>query len=479
MALLLKFIIQEKLLPSSVAKGLHEHAQVSGESFMQQVLDQTDIEAATLAKQLGRYFNLEQTALEQTEYPLHVIPSTWLVARYAILPLAVCENTLTLAISDPDALSLLANLAFVVGKKVNVLIANHQRLIAVLHQRQQRTKQTTTQLALVENILTNAIYKGASDIHFEPEAHGLRVRFRVDGVLHVDQHRPHHEKSAIVNSIKVLAKLDITNQHQPQDGRITFTTTKKIVRDCRVSTCPTVFGEKVVVRLLERNKKRLNINELGFSEKSKQLFLQAIHKSQGLILVTGPTGSGKTVTLYTALDRLNSLEKNIVTIEDPVEIHLSGITQVPVNIKKGLDFSTGLKTFLRQDPDIIMVGEIRDETTATTALRAAQTGHLVLATVHANSSSETLARLEGLGVDRHLLVDNISLVVAQRLLRRHCQLCCGKGCTQCYQGYKGRIAIYELLQPKQLRPEETLMQAAEKLVKQGVTDQTEVLRVIA
>ncbi|PCH57602.1 MAG: Type 4 pili biogenesis protein pilB (nuleotide-binding protein) [Legionellales bacterium] len=291
-------------------------------------------------------------------------------------------------------------------------------------------------IKLIDDIIATAISMVASDIHFEPGQDYLRIRLRIDGVLQQQQQLPVTAAASIVSRLKILANLDIAEKRIPQDGNFTIKASSAQQRDsdCRVSTCPTIFGEKVVLRLLDPCTMQADINSLGLEDFQKQLFLQAIKQPQGIILVTGPTGSGKTITLYTALKLLNSPERNIVTCEDPVEMHLPGINQVNVHNKIGLDFSTALRAFLRQDPDIIMIGEIRDSDTAQIAFKAAQTGHLVLATLHSNDTMAAISRLMNLGIAKHEILAATILITAQRLVRKISNT-----------GYTGRTGIFEML----------------------------------
>lgn len=324
----------------------------------------------------------------------------------------------------------------------------------------------------VNKILLDAINKGASDIHFEPYEKYYRVRYRQDGILSEISTPPVNIGSRLCARLKVMSKLDISERRVPQDGRFKMNISKNRAVDFRVSTCPTLFGEKVVMRVLDPANAKLGIDALGYEGKQKEQFLYAIHRPQGMVLVTGPTGSGKTISLYTALNILNTNEVNISTAEDPVEINLPGINQVNVNPKAGLSFSAALKSFLRQDPDIVMVGEIRDLETAEIAVKAAQTGHMVLSTLHTNSAPETIMRLVNMGVQPFNLATSVILVVAQRLARKLCSECKQnlsipkesllesgfleeelanltlygpKGCDYCTQGYKGRVGLYEVL----------------------------------
>ncbi len=324
----------------------------------------------------------------------------------------------------------------------------------------------------VNRLLENAIANNISDIHIEPIEKHYRIRQRFDGILNTIAKPPPELSSRLTSRLKIMAELDIAEKRLPQDGRLQIKINDNKTIDCRVSSCPTVHGEKIVVRILNQDILNLDIDKLGFHEQQKQIFMDAINQPHGLILVTGPTGSGKTVTLFSALQRLNHESRNIVTIEDPVEIDLPGINQVNINNKAGLSFAKALRAFLRQDPDIIMLGEIRDKETADIAIKAAQTGHLVLATLHTNTTVETITRLLNMDIPHYNLAGTIKLVIAQRLVRVLCQHCKkpqnisaqdlvafnlseiqtdtnivyqAQGCPHCHQGYKNRKAIYELL----------------------------------
>ncbi len=324
----------------------------------------------------------------------------------------------------------------------------------------------------VDKLLAHAIKSKASDIHIEVFEKNLRIRYRIDGILQVVATPPNDSAQQLISRLKVLARMDISERRVPQDGRIRFTTPEQKKIDFRVNTLPTVFGEKVVMRILDSNNAALGVEKLGFETKQQKDFLRALNKPDGMILVTGPTGSGKTVTLYTGLGILNTPEKNISTAEDPAEINMPGVNQVNVNPKVGLTFADALRAFLRQDPDVIMVGEIRDLETAEIAIKAAQTGHLVLSTLHTNSAPETLTRLLNMGVPPFNIASSVHLIIAQRLARRLCDKCKRPahvpheillgmgfqadelnhltiyepvGCADCSRGYKGRVGIYQVM----------------------------------
>jgi type IV pilus assembly protein PilB len=324
----------------------------------------------------------------------------------------------------------------------------------------------------VNKILVDAIRRGASDIHFEPYENQYRVRLRMDGMLRAVASPPPKLANRIASRLKVMASLDIAERRVPQDGRIKLNLSKSHAMDFRVSTLPTLFGEKIVLRILDSSSAKLGIDKLGYEDNQKQLYLDAIHKPYGMVLVTGPTGSGKTVSLYTALNILNTAERNISTVEDPVEIRVEGINQVQQNTKRGMTFAAALRSFLRQDPDVIMVGEIRDLETAEIAIKAAQTGHMVLSTLHTNDAPQTISRLMNMGIPPYSITSSVTLVIAQRLARRlhSCKkainlppqalLAAGftqqdiddgleiyeaVGCPDCNEGYKGRVGIYQVM----------------------------------
>ena len=331
----------------------------------------------------------------------------------------------------------------------------------------------TPVVKFVNKVLIDAIRKGASDIHFEPYEDDYRVRFRIDGLLKNVAKAPVKLNQRIAARLKVMSQLDIAEKRVPQDGRIKLNLSKTRQIDFRVSTLPTLFGEKIVLRILDGSAAKLGIDKLGYEPAQQQLFLDAIHKPYGMVLVTGPTGSGKTVSLYTALGILNDETRNISTAEDPVEIRLPGVNQVQQNNKRGMTFAAALRSFLRQDPDIIMVGEIRDLETAEIAIKAAQTGHMVLSTLHTNDAPQTIARLMNMGIAPYNITSSVTLVIAQRLARRLCNNCKRPvelpanallaegftqaqldagiklfepvGCDECTEGYKGRTGLYQVM----------------------------------
>jgi len=350
---------------------------------------------------------------------------------------------------------------------------------------------------LVNMMVMEAVRESASDIHIEPEEDSLSIRFRVDGVLHKKESPPKHFQSAIISRIKVLANLDIAERRKPQDGRFHMKMENKQI-DVRVSCVPSIHGENVVMRLLDTSNVILGLDQLGFAKEMLEKYQELLKHPHGIILVTGPTGSGKTTTLYTSLNRLNTQDKNIITVEDPVEYRLAGIRQIQVNPKADLTFANGLRAILRQDPDIIMVGEIRDLETAEIAIQAALTGHLVFATLHTNDAPGAITRLLDMGLESYLISSSLVGVIAQRLVRIFCKDCKGKGCKVCLNtGYRGRMGIYELMVPdEQIRKlvtdkasldeirhavlkigMKTMREDGLEKVEKGLTSREEVLRV--
>lgn len=434
-----------------------------------------------------------------------------LVRRHNVLPLVRRGDTLHVALADPADVRALDAIKFAVGVDVEPVVAAGDKLGDAIERYCERKRSNAPTLAagdddlaveidleaaetdappieeaeqaddtpivrFVNRTLLDAIRAGASDIHFEPYEARYRVRFRIDGILREVSAPPSNVASRLAARLKVMAALDISERRVPQDGRIKMTLSKTRSIDLRMNTLPTLFGEKIVLRILDQSSARIGIEALGFEPAQERRYLDALARPQGMILVTGPTGSGKTVTLYAGLNLLNDSTRNIATAEDPVEMHIDGINQVHVNARVGLDFATALRSFLRQDPDIVMVGEIRDLETAEMAVKAAQTGHLVLSTLHTNSAAETLTRMRNMGVPAFNLATSISLVVAQRLARLLCATCkrpidvprevliregfkqrdvdtgfnlfeaSPEGCGKCRDGYRGRVGVYEVVE---------------------------------
>jgi type IV pilus assembly protein PilB len=428
-----------------------------------------------------------------------------LMRKHHALPLLQRGNRLHIAISDPTNLSAGDEFKFATGLAIETLLVEHHKLerliedslsaamsmmddlgddgfadlaISVAEEEQQQTDDTegiddAPVVRFVNKLMLDAIRRKASDIHLEPFEKDFRIRFRIDGMLYDVGHPPLTLAPRIIARVKVMSSMDIAERRIPQDGRIKLKLSRTRAIDFRVNTLPTLYGEKIVLRILDSDAGSLNIDMLGFEEIQKKSFLQALARPYGMILVTGPTGSGKTVTLYTGLGILNTTDRNISTAEDPAEINMPGVNQVNVHPRIGLTFANVLRAFLRQDPDIIMVGEIRDLETAEIAIKAAQTGHLVLSTLHTNDAPQTLTRLANMGVPPYNIVSSILLIIAQRLARRLCSACKELedlpedvlrmegftdaeisagislyhpvGCDQCTGGYKGRVGIYQVL----------------------------------
>ena len=426
-----------------------------------------------------------------------------LIRKHHILPLSKRHKTLFLAVVDPTDMTSVEDFEFNTGLNAEMIVVEFDKLHKAIDKlfdtvatdsftdtqwdlakmglaggEEEDTKTVGSDsedqpiISFINKMLHDAIRKGASDLHFEPYEKTYRIRFRIDGILHEVASPPVALSTRLSARLKVMSRLDIAEKRVPQDGRIKLKLSQKKSIDFRVSTLPTLWGEKIVMRILDSDSAMLGIDVLGYEVEQKQLYLQALAQPQGMILVTGPTGSGKTVSLYTGLNILNTEETNISTAEDPVEINLPGINQVQVNPKAGLTFPSALKAFLRQDPDVIMVGEIRDLETAEIAIKAAQTGHLVLSTLHTNSAPETLTRLLNMGVPAYNVASSVTLIIAQRLARRLCTHCKAAeqipeqeaikqgfsvaqlqqlklfkpvGCDHCTGGYKGRLGIYEVM----------------------------------
>ncbi len=460
-----------------------------------------------LVSYLQREYRLpvvDPSDLEIPEEIISLIPHA-LVTKHHLIPVSLVRSNLTVAMADPSNLVAINEVKFLTGYDVKVAVAgataiektieryydraiNYDQVLnelgndnlELVRQEEEldlRELEKATEEApvvrLVNALLTDAIKKRASDIHIEPYEKMLRVRFRIDGILYEIMQPPLRLKNAITSRIKVMASLDIAERRLPQDGRIKMKFGRGQDMDFRVSILPTIFGEKAVLRLLDKSNLQLDMTRLGFEEKELKDFKEAIYRPYGMVLVTGPTGSGKTTTLYSALAELNKVSSNISTAEDPVEFNLLGINQVQVHEEIGLTFASALRSFLRQDPDIIMVGEIRDFETAEIGVKAALTGHLVLSTLHTNDAPSTINRLLNMGVEPFLVASSVNLVMAQRLVRVLCKdcrepvqithqalvdmgvgaeeademVCCrGAGCSSCGgTGFKGRTAIYEVM----------------------------------
>jgi type IV pilus assembly protein PilB len=479
----------------------------SGSSVMKELIQLGFTTEQTLTEFLAKQFGIEKIELtpEEIEESVFSLVPPQLTQKHQLVPTKLTGSILTIAMADPTDLIAINEIKFITGYGVRVVLASPSAIKKTLDHRfggisyddvlkkfgdsdmelileqddvnLQELQQATMEapvVTLVNAILADAAKRRASDIHIEPYEKLFRVRFRIDGVLQEIMSPPLRLKNPLVSRLKVMAGLDIAERRLTQDGRIKLKMGIGGELDIRVSVLPTLFGEKVVMRLLDKSNLQLDMAKLGFDPQTLKDFQEAIHKPFGMILITGPTGSGKSTTLYSALSELNKADVNISTAEDPVEYNLVGINQVQVREQIGLNFASCLRSFLRQDPDIIMVGEIRDLETAQIAVKAALTGHLVLSTLHTNDAPSTIDRLINMGVEPFLLTSSINLIAAQRLVRRICDKCKepievapealinlgvdaseaaggfptfrGRGCNNCNEtGYRGRLAIYEIL----------------------------------
>ncbi len=458
--------------------------------------------AELAAEQFGVAY-MDLNALDK-EIQLRDVVSEKLARQHRVLPLIKRGHKLFVAVSDPTNQQAVTDIQFSTGLTTEAILVEDDKLGLALDKFFESATSGLEDLGdvdldgvdvqtvsddsanddageaaddapvvrFVNKMLLDAIRGGSSDLHFEPYEKVFRVRLRTDGILHEVARPPVQLAPRISARLKVMAGLDISERRKPQDGRIKMKLSKTKAIDFRVNTLPTLWGEKIVMRILDPSSAQMGIDALGYEEDQKQLYMNALKQPQGMILVTGPTGSGKTVSLYTGLNILNTVDVNISTAEDPVEINLEGINQVNVNPRQGMDFSQALRAFLRQDPDIIMVGEIRDLETAEIAIKAAQTGHMVMSTLHTNSAAETLTRLRNMGVAAFNIATSVNLIIAQRLARKLCNSCKKEvelpreslleegfpadrigtfkiygpiGCENCKGGYKGRVGIYEVV----------------------------------
>ncbi len=462
-------------------------------------------ELLSLLKSEYSLSSIDLEDLDPVQEALDLIPQS-IALKYFVLPIDLDANVITVAMVDPTNIAAINDLRFITGMSVAIKLSTENQIrthiekwyegdvsydeifdgmkddpeIEVLSSEEdvdvialEKATEDAPVVKLVNAILMDAIKKGASDIHIEPYEKSFRVRFRIDGVLYEIMKPPLKLKNAIISRLKIMSDLDIAERRLPQDGRIKLKLGNKREMDFRVSVLPGLFGEKVVLRLLDKGNLQADMRKLGFASDQLRHFMEAINKPYGMVLVTGPTGSGKTTTLYSALAELNKSTVNISTAEDPVEFNLFGINQVQMHEEIGLNFAAALRSFLRQDPDVIMVGEIRDYETAEIAVKASLTGHLVLSTLHTNDAPSTINRLLNMGIEPFLVASSVNIVVAQRLARKICdnckeeqevpvdvlislgipsvevgqvKVCHGKGCRRCSNtGYRGRIALYECM----------------------------------
>ncbi len=504
---LAKRLVLDGLLADDIALEAHKQALKKHEPFVTYLVGNKILDGSSIASAACQEFGiplLDLDAMDLDAAPVSLVDEK-LIRQHRSLPLFKRGNRLFVAVSDPTNLQALDEIKFHTGISTETILVEDGKLSKAIDQVLDNADTSMSDLLdedldnldiesgddidaandsmdadiddtpvvrFVNKVLLDAINKGASDIHIEPYEHEFRIRFRQDGVLHEVANPPISMATRLISRIKVMSKMDIAERRAPQDGRIKMKLSKKRAIDFRVSSCPTLFGEKIVMRILDPTSAQLGIDALGYEDDQKELYMNALNKPYGMILVTGPTGSGKTVSLYTGLNILNTEDRNISTCEDPVEINLSGINQCHMNPKAGLTFATALRAFLRQDPDIIMVGEIRDLETAEIAIKAAQTGHMVMSTLHTNDAPQTLTRLANMGVPSYNIASSVNLIIAQRLARRLCTNCKkpadvpkhalieegfseddidnmtlyeAVGCDQCADGYKGRVGIYQVM----------------------------------
>ncbi len=536
------YLVRDGLLNTNEATDAMHTAAQQGMSLTSYLFKHNILSSEAILTCCTKYFELPLYDLKKYDRTILKNPVIHadLIYRYRVIPLHRDEHSLSLGITDPTDHIAVNAISFHTGLRVRPLLVSEADLDNILSTHAQSTQldsQLETTLAkiapveepllqemskeddgpisaFVDKLIQDALQKNVSDIHIEPSADYCRIRFRCDGMLSEAMRIPSHLAMRVITRLKILAHLNIAERRLPQDGRMPISQQLKI--DTRISTCPTLYGEKIVLRLLNGEKNQLDLDAIGLTHAQKALFIDKLTQPQGLILVTGPTGSGKTITLYAALHYLNKIEKNILSVEDPVEIEFMGINQVNIHPRIGLDFASVLRAFLRQDPDIIMVGEIRDAETSQIATQAAQTGHLVLSTLHTNSALEALFRLQSMGTTAHHFISSVSLIIAQRLVRKLCQHCKQPdilpththddavmtyraiGCEHCSQGYHGRIGIFELIPItekmaqkillgthvthllEQMKEEGwiTLCDAGLEKVQSGITSQKELMRVV-
>jgi type IV pilus assembly protein PilB len=504
-------LVADKLMDAELASKSVLQAKKDNVPFAQHLVSHGILDARTVARVASEEFGspvFDLDALNKELIPQKLVADK-LIRKHHTFPIARRGNRLFLAVTDPTDLHALDEIKFNTGINTEAVLVEADKLRIAIDKYLNAQEETlgdalggldddlddlniqTVDIApaaedsneadeapivkYINKVLLDAIKGGASDVHFEPYEKSYRIRFRTDGVLHEVSRPPVNLAFRMAARLKVMSQMDISERRLPQDGRIKLKVSKTRAIDFRVNTLPTLFGEKIVLRILDPSSAKLGIDALGYEDIQKQLYMDALAQSQGMILVTGPTGSGKTVSLYTGLNILNTSEVNISTAEDPVEINLEGVNQVQMNTRVGLTFAEALRSFLRQDPDIIMVGEIRDLETAEIAIKASQTGHLVLSTLHTNSAPETLTRLLNMGVPAFNVATSVSLIIAQRLARRLCPACKKPatdippdiltqegfdeigipraefqlfhpvGCEKCNSGYKGRVGVYEVV----------------------------------
>lgn len=531
-------LVEDSVIEQEQALSAQEAATKKKMPFVGYLVENKLADAKKIAQSASEEFGVPLVDIDVVDIEPDVVKLVKenLIRQHRTIPLYKRGNRLFVAVSDPTNLQALDEIKFHVGMTTEAVLACDDRLTAFIEKNLAENDTSLSDLGdsdlddvefvdeeaaakdeggtdsdvddtpvvrFVNKVLLDAINKGASDIHFEPYEKSYRVRFRTDGILAEVASPPLGMSMRLSARIKVMSRMDISERRIPQDGRIKLNLSKSRAIDFRVNTCPTLFGEKIVLRILDPSSAKMGIDALGFEEDQKAVLLENLHKPYGMFLVTGPTGSGKTVTLYTGVNILNQPEINISTAEDPVEINLAGVNQVNVNPKVGLDFGSALRAFLRQDPDVILVGEIRDLETAEIAIKAAQTGHMVLSTLHTNDAPQTLTRMVNMGIPPFNIASAVNLIIAQRLARRLCSHCKKLldipkeamleegfteaqvqkgikiygpvGCDQCSNGYKGRVGIYQVMPisaeiGKLIMEGCTSLDLAEQAQKEGIND---------
>ncbi|MEQ1311872.1 type IV-A pilus assembly ATPase PilB [Acinetobacter sp. XH1639] len=500
-------LVEDGHMTAANMQNAIDAAKKAKQDIVAHLIEQHRLSPLTIAESISVEFG--EPLFDLAVYDVGLLPreltDNKLIQKHRVVPLTQRGQILYVATSNPTNIDALDAIRFNTKLNIEPIIVEHTKLEKLIEQHfgdsssfdfgdsedfdldidvnqdsPQEDDDASPQgdespiVKYINKLLIDAIRMGASDLHFEPYEKMYRVRYRVDGVLRQIATPPLQMATRLASRLKVMSQMDISEKRMPQDGRIKLKLSKTKAIDFRVNSLPTLFGEKLVLRILDPSSAMLGIEALGYEDDQKALFMEALEKPQGMLLITGPTGSGKTVSLYTGLNILNTEDTNISTAEDPVEINLEGINQVNVNPKTGLTFSAALKAFLRQDPDVIMVGEIRDLETAEIAIKAAQTGHMVMSTLHTNSAPETLTRLRNMGVPSFNIATSVNLVIAQRLARRLCSQCKAPvdvprqsllelgfteqdlsnpdlqifqpiGCAECREGYKGRVGIYEVM----------------------------------
>jgi type IV pilus assembly protein PilB len=467
---LLSLLLQKQLISMEDCAAYQRMQEIfpdlSPLAFIQQHNQLSDSQIAQVCAQ---HYDLAYSNLQEINEPELITQCQYAesgqMIKHHCLPMII-EDQLTIYIADPEQINLNERFRCYSDREIVLAFAPYHALKHKIeqlrsqlnYQKANNSFQNTNIVELVNQIMRDALMRDASDIHIEAHQQHTLIRFRINGLLHPITQLPHHLHDQVLSRLKVLADLKLSERRRPQDGRFTFKTDTQKNQDCRINLCPSLHGEKAVIRLLTKSPQHFTIEGLGFSQRDLERLQPSLQKTQGLILVTGPTGSGKTITLYTLIQQLNHSHKNITTIENPVEIDIDGITQINTSEQIQFGFESALKALLRQDPDIIMIGEIRDKATAKIALKAATTGHLVLASLHTNSCSETLLRLTLMDLPFQQILNATELIIGQRLLRKLCLHCRildpstqtylaneKPGCPHCQYGYQGRIAAFELM----------------------------------